>query len=277
LKKHKIRSPLLWIGGKARLLNWILDYLDVPCRSYIEPFGGSASVLLNRPRVPLEVYNDSDGELVNLLRCVSAHPDELVRQVDSIPYSREIYKLEAAWLRSRCLGSLTDLQRAARFWWLNLASYGGLTYSGGFSTSRACNHAARTRRHIASLHDAAERLKDVVIENADFREVINRYSDGKALIYCDPPYVGKEYIYQGGGSGFSESDHHDLAKLLNTQSGQVAVSYYPCDLVEELYPPNKWHRVERRHLTTLPNSRNTTTASRHRTELLLLNYEPEKH
>ena len=79
MTRRVLRSPLVWVGGKARLLDWLLPQLDVPCALYAEPFGGSASVLLNRAKSAIEVYNDLDGALVTFLLCVKHHPAELER------------------------------------------------------------------------------------------------------------------------------------------------------------------------------------------------------
>lgn len=273
LVKNKVRSPLVWVGGKTRLLDWLLPQLNIPCRVYVEPFGGSAAVLLNRERVPVEIYNDADGEVVNLLRCVAAHPEELQRQLAVVPYAREIYTKENAWLRAGQPGSMTDLQRAARWWWLNMASFGG-QMGAGFGCTAKESMQKKTRSRIQCIDQASERLRDVLIEHEDFRVVIDRYDRPGALLYCDPPYVDHEDPYKGEGAGFTEADHRDLAELLNKAQGKVALSYYPCRLVDELYPAPAWRRSEKRHLCVLTNFREVPDADQERTELLLMNYDP---
>ena len=274
--KRKVRSPVVWVGGKSRLLDWLLPLLDVPARVYVEPFGGSAAVLLNRPRAAVEVYNDADGQLVNLLRCVAQHPQELKRLIEQTPYARQVYDEELAWLKRGGPGSMTDLQRAARWWWLCLASFSG-SLGCGFGTAATETQTAYVHRRIAVIDEASARLRDVLIERADFRVILERYDTPETLFYCDPPYVGHEDAYDKLGPCFTEADHRDLAALLGAVQGRVALSYYPCDLVDELYPPRGtrgWRRETKAWVSTLSNPRAAPGADYQRTELLLLNYDP---
>ena len=63
-----------------------------PHRVYIEPFGGAASVLLQKPRSYAEVYNDLDGEVVNLFRVTRDTGEELQRVLALTPFAREEYQ-----------------------------------------------------------------------------------------------------------------------------------------------------------------------------------------
>lgn len=161
----------------------------------------------------------------------------------------------------------------ARWWWLCLAAF-GRSPSAGFGTATSESIPIRTRRRINAIGEASARLRDVLVEHADFRVVIERYDCPDALLYCDPPYAGHEELYAGEGRGFTEADHRDLAALLNAAKGKVALSYYPCDLVEELYPSPPWRREEKAWLCTLSNPKSAPDANYQRSELLLMNYAP---
>jgi DNA adenine methylase len=270
MRRH-VRSPITWVGGKSRLVDWLLPHLSVPCRVYCEPFGGSASVLLNRDRVEVEVYNDLDQALVTFMLCCREHPGELERLVAGLPYSRVHHHAEAAWFKLGCPGRMTDLQFASRWWWLNLAGFGG-QIDAGFGVSVTESHAGKMDRRILTIHEASRRLRDVVIECADVRVILDRYDTPETLFYLDPPYVGAEGVYDEGG--FSERDHRDLGARLAAVQGKAVVSYYPCALVDEIYPADRWRRETKQRASTLANFRDAPDAETHVTELLLLNYDP---
>lgn len=265
--RNQIRSPLRWVGGKSRLVDWLRPHLDIRCSIYCEPFGGSAALLLNREPVKVEVYNDSDGGLATLMLCVRDHPGELQRLVAGLPYSRQFHRSEVDWLKRGCPGRMTDLQFAARWWWLNLAGFSGFL-DRGFGIKTGSNMPQSIARQVLSIDTVSHRLRDVLIENDDFRAVVKRYDTPSTLFYCDPPYVGSEGVYREGN--FGEEDHRDLARMLNAIKGFAAVSYFPCPLIDELYPADRWRRIKKRRF----NSLGAVGAKKQQcTELLLLNYE----
>lgn len=270
MPKFRLRSPITWVGGKARLVDWIIPHLRVPCVTYCEPFGGSAAVLLNRDPAEVEIYNDVDGALATFMLCVREHPDELLRAVGELPYARSHHQQETEWMRKGCPGRMTDIQFAARWWWLNMTGYGGQLLA-GFGTGSQESMTVKAKSRQAILELASRRLSDVLIEADDFRKVIPRYDSDVALFYCDPPYVGTEDVYLEGGK-FGEADHRELAALLNSVQGRVAVSYYPCALVDELYPAGTWRRVTREWKKSLGQPQAEQLADS--TELLLLNFDP---
>ena len=93
-KTKNLRSPITWIGGKGLLKKWILAELNkYPHKTYVEPFGGGASVLLGKEPAPAEVYNDLNGELVNFFRVLADTRQfkQFLRIVSALPYSRKLY------------------------------------------------------------------------------------------------------------------------------------------------------------------------------------------
>ena len=271
MTRRVLRSPLTWVGGKARLLDWLLPLLDVPCSLYAEPFGGSASVLLNRPRVEVEVYNDLDGALVTFLLCVKHHPQELERLVTGLPYARSLHAAEVEWLRLGCPGRLTDLQFAARWYWLNLAGFSG-GMGNGFGAAASEDHVGKQHGRIMTITQASLRLRDVLFENCGFAEFVQRYDRPEALFYCDPPYLGTEDCYSASEKSFGLTEHRELARLLGAAAGKVAVSYGEHPLLSELYPAPHWRRCETQRLSVLANDRRECKPKAI-TEVLLTNYD----
>ena len=122
------------VGGKRLLRGQITDRFPTEgVERYVEVFGGAGWVLFHKPRhAAEEIFNDLDGELVNLFRVMKYHAGELARELDSLPVSREIY-LDKRSLRT-CTG-LTDIQRAARYFYLVKTSFGSDIHSSAGNSS----------------------------------------------------------------------------------------------------------------------------------------------
>lgn len=261
-----VRSPLIWFGGKGKTAHHIIKHFP-PHKCYVEPFGGAAHVLVQKPPVECEVYNDIDGEVVNFLLVARNEPERLRNACSSLPYSRELYE---RWKREE--PPADDFERAVRFFYLNRSGIAKGNSDNPFSTSTGWRHSkdhntARTYQSACELIMAfAERMKTVMIDNRDFREVIRVYDGPHTLFYVDPPYIGREKYYAGG---FTEKDHRDLAEMLNRIKGKAVVSYYDHPLLEELYPG--WRRVTFQAARQVVNGHNNTAE-----ELLLMNFPEDK-
>lgn len=172
-----------WIGGKRILRKAILERFPTDkVDRYIEVFGGAAWVLFAKEKQPgqLEVYNDINGDLVNLFRCVKYHCGELQREFDWLLSSREQFFDYVAQANMR---GLTDIQRAARFLYRVKISFG-----------KAGEDYATDRKNVSNviprLSQAFKRLQGVNIEHKDFADLIRVYDRKGALFYLDPPYIG---------------------------------------------------------------------------------------
>lgn len=236
-----------WYGGKYSHLDWLLPQLPT-CHHYCEPFGGSGAVLLNRVPSPVETYNDLDGEVVNFFRVLRECPDELIRQIALTPFSREEFAL-ACELDT----SLLPLERARRFYVRARQVRTGLAQTASLGRWANCKNTSRSGMSgvisrwmggVEQLEDISNRLLRVQIENRPAIEVINLYDSEDTLFYCDPPYIhstrgdNKAYGYE-----MTDQQHLELANVLNQVKGKVAISNYDCDLMNELYPSNKWHKI----------------------------------
>jgi DNA adenine methylase len=233
------RSPLIWFGGKGRVANRIIELMS-DHKVYVEPFGGAAHVIAQKPPSKNEIYNDIDGNLVNFLMTVREDTQSFIKSVESLPYSRELYE---KW-KVEPLHELDNFERAVRFFYLNRSGISGGNNENRartgwrHSVSASQNPARGYHGAIAAIESFAERMKNVMIEKQDFREIITKYDSPDTLFYVDPPYIGREKYYAGG---FTEQDHRDLAKLLSGIQGKVIVSYYEDPLLLDIYP--NWHRT----------------------------------
>ncbi len=215
-KSQTKAMPLIpWIGGKRRLAKDILPrFPDHTC--YVEPFCGAAALLFLKEPSKSEVINDVHSDLVCLYRVVQHHLDEFMRQFRWALASRQIY----TWLKDTHTDTLTDIQRAARFFFLMKMGFGGKVDSQTFgtgTTGKARLNLLRLEEDLSAVH---LRLHQVFIEHLDWQQCMARYDRKHTLFYCDPPYFGTE----GYGVDFGLSQYALMADGLRSMSGKALVS-----------------------------------------------------
>ena len=233
-----------YYGGKFFHLGFILPLLPQRAGHYVEVFGGSGVVLMNRAPSPIETFNDLDDNVVNFFRVARERPDDLTRMLRFTPYSRVEHELS----RKPC-GD--PLEKARRFVVNAVQSRNGQQISAGW---RYCKGAASTSKGMATVcsafHTAAERIAEIAermrrvqIENDDAVAIIKRYDTRDTLFYVDPPYVAdsrsKPNCYR---MEMSDEDHEALAAILLKIEGRAVVSGYDSPLYRRLYAD--WRIVE---------------------------------
>ncbi|HDW3810932.1 TPA: DNA adenine methylase [Klebsiella pneumoniae] len=204
-----------WIGGKRRLAKHILPLFPAHT-CYVEPFCGAAALYFLKAPSKTEVINDINGELVNLYRVVKHHLEEFVRQFKWALVSRQIFK----WLQDTPEETLTDIQRAARFYYLQKQAFGGKVADHTFGTSTTSAPRFNLLRIEEELSMAHLRLSRTVIEHVDWATCIERYDRPHTLFYCDPPYWGTE----GYGVEFGLDNYDRMAALARSIKGKMIIS-----------------------------------------------------
>ncbi|MFZ4829164.1 MAG: DNA adenine methylase, partial [Phototrophicaceae bacterium] len=260
-----------WYGGKFSHLDWLLPNLPIT-EHYCEPFGGSGAVLLNREPSAVETYNDLDGEVVNFFCVLRTHKEALLESIGLTPFSREEFELAI----SAPTADISDLERARRFFVRARQVRTGLaqTASRGrwahcLLTSRAGMAGAVSRwlGSVEGLSEIAQRLLRVQIENAPAIEVIRRYDSPQTLFYCDPPYPHDSRTdTHAYGYEMSDVEHRQLAEVLHTVKGMVAISGYESPLMSELY--HDWYCIQ-------APSKVIHSSKEPRVEWLWMNYAPQ--
>lgn len=204
-----------WIGGKRRLAKHILPLFPAHT-CYVEPFCGAAALYFLKTPSKIEVINDINGELVNLYRVVKHHLEEFVRQFKWALVSRQIYK----WLQDTPEETLTDIQRAARFYYLQKQAFGGKVADHTFGTSTTSAPRFNLLRIEEELSMAHLRLSRTLIEHLDWYQCIERYDRPHTLFYCDPPYWGTE----GYGVEFGLENYDHMTELARSTKGKMIIS-----------------------------------------------------
>ncbi|MBD5087456.1 MAG: DNA adenine methylase [Clostridiales bacterium] len=232
-----MNSFISWIGGKKLLRNKILE--EFPEKEtfnrYIEVFGGAGWVLfLLQKHAKMEVYNDVNGNLVNLFKCTKYHPEALQKELEFILMSREQFFDAKEQLEVK---SMTDIQRAARFYILIKESFGSDLRSFGVRSKNMENA-------IDYIVAVSKRLNTVVIENQDFERILKTYDKKDALFYLDPPYYETEKYYS---DRFMPEDHVRLKRALENLKGKFLLSYNDCEYIRELYSDYSIVEVDRTH------------------------------
>lgn len=209
-------SPLVpWIGGKRRLAKHLLPlFPEHSC--YVEPFCGAAALFFMKDPVDAEVLNDINGDLVSLYRVVKNHLEEFCRQFQWSLNSRQMY----GWLNDSPVEPLTDIQRAARFYYLQKLGFGGKVDSRTFGTGTTTPPRLNLMRLEEDMSAAHLRLHRTYIEHLPWADCIKRYDRPHTLFYCDPPYWGTE----GYGVGFPLDQYDQMAALARTIKGKMIIS-----------------------------------------------------
>lgn len=209
------RPILPWIGGKRRLAKHLLPMFG-PHECYVEPFCGAAALFFMKEPVRAEVINDINGDLVNLYRVIQHHLEEFIRQFKWALVSRQLWN----WMDSTPVETLTDIQRAVRFFYMQKCGFGGKVQGRTFGTSTTSGPRLNLLRIEEELSQAHLRLAAATIEHLPWQECIRRYDRPHTLFYCDPPYWGTE----GYGVDFSLEQYDQLASLARSIKGQMIIS-----------------------------------------------------
>jgi len=254
-----LRSIFPYIGGKHRVAKKLINLFPVH-QCYVEVFAGAANVLFAKQPGGVEVINDVNGDLVNIFRVIRYHPDEFAKEIVCITHSRQEF------MDYHAQPGLTDVQRAARYWFKLRATFGGTAPAGcknfSFGTSRQAMVRCAATDTVLQAH---LRLDGVFIENDDFEKVINRYDRHYTLFFCDPPYwQGADY-----GVPFEWPDHERLARTLRGIKGKFLLTINDHPDIRKLYKGLHSRKVPMRY-----SVRRSGDQSTH--ELLVANYKLPK-
>jgi DNA adenine methylase len=228
-----LKGPFSWPGAKNRSLEPILNALPYD-KGYIEVFGGSGVVLLNRRPSPFECFNDRNSAVTDFYRCIKDREKlaKLIELVKASINSKELFlEYRDTWITTQ-----DPVERAYRWIYSIMLSFGKLGRNWGRNLSDSTLMPALFAR-CELWCDLHGRLKNVQIENADWQYMLERYDDRNAVFYLDPPYLNAyqgTYIHE-----MTVADHKAMLDKVFKMKAFVALSGFPNDL----YSKYNWDKV----------------------------------
>ena len=261
------RPAAPWLGGKRNLAKRLCALIDADARAgghstYAEPFVGMAGVFLRRQQRPrAEVINDRARDVANLFRILQRHYPQFL---DTLRFQLTT-RAEFNRLVDTRPETLTDLERAARFLYLQRTAFGGKVSGRNFGVSRDRPARFNLTEVEPMLEDLHSRLSGVVIECLDYAEFITRYDGPGTLFYLDPPYWGHEADY--GKELFAPAEFARMADQLRHMAGRFLLSLNDVPEVRSIFVG-----FEMQELATSYTVAKATGARGKRQELLISNF-----
>ncbi|WP_302084037.1 DNA adenine methylase [Salinibaculum rarum] len=258
-----IRNIFRYPGSKTRLAGWIASQFP-PHERYVEPFGGSAAVLLHKEPSTVEILNDINSDITQFFRVLRDRGDELADWYAATPFSRELHD---TWKTKFNQGERPDdpIERAGQFVYLRTTSVNG---QGGFSTRRRDRDPTNAfQSQPAAIRRFANRLQSVVVENLDYHSLIKKYDGEDAVFYFDPPYPDAEdSLYKHGSI-----NHSEFATTLAEMDAHWLVSYQ--SIPDEIRAIST-HILSTKTRNNLRSGSSTGAHNIEDTERLVCNFDP---
>ncbi len=251
-------GPLAYIGGKNRLAKTIIAMLPEHI-TYVEAFAGGAQVLFHKTPSNVEVLNDLDFDVVNFFRVCQWHYEEFVRYLKYCVVSRRLHELHLATNPA----TLTDIQRAGRFFYLQKNSWGGLIVKQKYHYGVTHPSNYSPDRVPEMIERAHQRLQRVQIESLPYEQILEKYDRPTTMFYLDPPYWERK-LYK---FNFTEADFQEMKRRLKALKGKFILSLDDRPEVRNLFAGFQMRAVD----LTYTAKRDTKT--RHK-ELLITNFDP---
>lgn len=217
-------------GGKTQLFSWIESHIPEH-QTWVDVFGGSGVVTANKEKSDVEIYNDTDGDLVHFFTTLRDNQEELAEWLSQTPHSRRLHQKYASEFYDGHRPD-NDIERAGRFFYLRFTQW-GTKYTGisGYNGGKQRTSAAIYHQAVERLERWQKRFKYVQIEDLDFEKLIDRYDGKDTFFYCDPPYMDEgDDLYS-----HDEFNHRRFVNSLMDVKGDWMVSYtrVPNELEQE--------------------------------------------
>lgn len=253
------KSFLAYMGGKSLLANKIIPKIpDHKC--YVEVFAGAAWLLFKKEESEIEIINDINTNLVTLYRVIKHHLEEFIRYLKWILVAREEFER----FKQENPETLTDIQRAVRFYYLLKSEYAARIDNPSFSiavSSKPRFNLLRIEEELSAVH---LRLSRVYIENRPYQTIFERFDRPDTLFYVDPPYFNCEDYY--GKGIFSQTDFSILRNILNKIGGKFIMSINDTREIRDLFKEFKIETVKTSYSAGGANKKKQVH------ELLIMNY-----
>ena len=267
--ENKNLNSFPYYGSKFPHLDFILPNLPTT-KMFIDVFGGSASVILNKKQTNHNIYNDLDSKVCTFFRQLRDNSDELIRLLKLTLYSREEFE------KTFDDGKFNELEIARKFFVQNTMGWENSPkkYNGPWKAPNINkkNNGLCYLDKVDNLELLIEKLKTIVIENVSAIETIKRYDNKETLFYIDPPILMSEKLDKDQIYDFemTSQEHINLIKLLKNIEGKAVISGYDSKLYNDL---DDWFKIKNK-FTQIPINRQLGI-SKNKIETLWLNFDPE--
>jgi DNA adenine methylase len=238
-----MKSKLIrYFGGKGNgLITEIKNFIPEGYNVYVEPFGGSATVLFNQ-QAPNEIYNDIYDNVYSLFKVISDKDlfQKLKERLDITPYSEKLNKEYKQELKRN---DISILDRAYYYYYVNRTSVNGI---GGFSTNLVVRRkiSKATSDYLSGIDGMEfynQRLSNVIILKRDAIKVIEKYDSEDTFIYLDPPYIHSTRTSARYDCDMEDQQHIELLDVIQKCKGKVLISGYDNELYDIL-TENGWNK-----------------------------------
>jgi DNA adenine methylase len=233
IRNNYKKAPFIYPGSKFRALKHIMPYIPY-ARKYIEPFGGTGAVLLNRERSEIEVFNDRNSGIVDFYKCIRDKDaiEQVKRHLSLMPYGREDF----INCRDNWASCSNIVERAAQWYYSVEASFSGF----GKIFGRAVSSPTKSITDKFPLFDHVHsRLKNVLIENTCAFDLIKDFDTHDTIFYLDPPYMPGVSFADKYEETLNIEDHTRLCHLIMGSKGFFALSSYQNDLYDSFH----WDKI----------------------------------
>ncbi len=231
-----MNSPLAYVGGKSRLSKTIIEMIPQH-QAYCEVFAGAAWVFFRKHQSKYETINDLDRDLIGFYRVLQHHLEEFLRQFKWLLSSRELFD---DFKRQADAGGLTDIQRAARYYYLQRHAFGGRVLSRSFGPGPLKRPRINLLRIEEELSEVHLRLSGVTVENLSWHEFVRRYDRAQTFFYLDPPYYQAPYYRHN----LKMEDYQHMASVLAGVKGKFIMSINDHPDIRETFAGFEIHPVE---------------------------------
>ena len=259
-----MKSPINYFGGKSRLSKIITKHIPPDHLCYCEPFCGAAWILFAKEPVASEIINDMDGELITFWRVIQNHITAFLDYFKFAVISRAIFEIES----QKDPTTLTDIQRAVRYYYLQRLAFGGKTANRTYGTGTTKISGLKLSSLEESLVEVHWRLKKVNIERLDALDCIRRYDRPHTFFFIDPPYMNNTKDYAVHFDRFVE-----LRDTLKAIKGRFILTLSDSPQAREMFAD-----FYAKGVTLVYSCANARTTKRGKTakEVLFSNYRLEK-
>lgn len=230
-----MKPPLTYYGGKQMLSKYIISIIPKH-NLYCEPFFGGGAVFFAKEPSPVEIINDTNGELINFYKVIKTKFSQLEKEIQTTLHSREYH--QAAKIALGYPHLFDEIKRAWAVWTSANQSFGsiiGSTWRCDFKQNTSAKQLSYKRESFTNEY--AKRLEQTQIECRDALDVIRLTDSKDTFFYIDPPYFN---ACMGHYKGYTKEDFEKLLKVLSAIKGKFLLSSYPSEVLDKYIKKHKW-------------------------------------